>query len=589
MDILIRNGLIIDGTGAVPYRADLGIENGKIAYIGSHTVEATQVIDAAGQYVSPGFIDMHSHSDYTLPVYPDAESAIGQGITTMVGGNCGMSPSPCQNLYIPFCIEEKAMAGVLPEPIGGVNPGFMQMTPPELLRPHYKEAFGSDLDWHSFAEYTAHLQRSGIATNLISMVGHGAIRAQVMGGDIHRTATPDEISRMVQLCDACMQQGAAGISFGLDYDPGSYASDEELEAIASCVARNRKILTTHYQIRPTRRGVTAEHSPVDGIVEMLELAKRTGVHLHLSHLSASFSIKPYDRELERRSVLRVLEIIDAYRADGAHVTYDVLPSYTGGDFFYPNIAQRFLPYVLQAGGMKQFSQALNTGNYKWLLIDDICAGRHPSSSVMTYLNPVAMPRWGEGAVITRCARGGYEGKTIGTLCRESGKNYVEVLLDILSCDPYACYNMWAGVPAGVDTDVFLAAPDMAVGTDTSAVNYTLLGTFNDDRPQNRRSTGTYCCFIKYLASGRQPAEELIRHLTSVPAQILNLRDRGTIAEGKAADLVLFDPKKLCPNEDFVESAQRPDGISCVLVNGRTAFTGGEHTHIRSGKVITVGG
>lgn len=587
MDILIQNGLVIDGTGAAPFRANVGIENGKITYIGPGTVKASQIIDVSGQYVAPGFIDMHSHSDYTLPVYPDAESAIGQGITTMVGGNCGMSPSPCQNLYLPFCLEEKAMAGVLPEPMGGVNPGFMQMVQPALLRPHYQQVFGSDLDWNSFAQYVAHLRHSGIAANLITMVGHGAIRVQVMGTSIHRAATSAEIEQMVCLCDACMREGAAGISFGLDYDPGSYASDEELDAIAACVARNGKILTTHYQLRPTRRGVTAEHSPVDGILEMLELAKRTGVHLHLSHLTASFTIKPYDRELERRSVLRVLEIIDSYRADGVQVTYDTIPSYTGGDFFYPNIAQRFLPYVLQAGGMKRFSQALNTGNYKQMLIDDICAGKHASSSVMTYLNPVTMPSWGDGAVITRCAKHDYEGKSIGALCRASGKNYVEVLLDILACDPYACYNMWAASTPGVDTEVFLSAPDMAIGLDLSAVDYTLRGIFDDDRPQNKRSTGTYCGLIKYLSSGRQPMEELVRHLTSVPAQILHLQDRGIIAQGKVADVVVFDPTNLRANENYIEPAQRPEGISYVLVGGKIALRCGEHTHIRTGEVITM--
>lgn len=585
MDILIQNGLVIDGTGKEPFPANIGVKEGKIEYIGSDTYAASRVIDVSGQYVAPGFIDMHSHSDYTLPVYPDAESALGQGVTTMVAGNCGMSPSPCPNFYIPFCFEEAAMARVLPEPIGGINPGFMQMCHPSLLRPHYQSLFGTDLDWTSFSEYAAHLRRAGIAPNLIAMVGHGTIRCQAMGADIHRAATPAEIEEMVRLCDSSMQEGAAGVSFGLDYDPGGYADDAELEAIASCVARHGKILATHYQLRPVRRGVTTEHSTVDGILEMLRLAKRTGVHLHLSHLTASFTIKPYDRELERLSVLRVLEIIESYRADGVYVTYDTIPSYTGGDFFYPNIAQRFLPYVLQAGGMERFSQALRTGNYKEMLIDDICAGKHASSSVMTYLNPVTMPNWGAGAVITRCADRSLEGKTIGELCRTSGKNHVRLLLDILSQDPYACYNMWGGQVPGVDTEVFLSTPDMAIGMDVSSVDYTLRGSFDDDRPQNKRSTGTYCCFIKYLSSGRQPIEDLVRHLTSVPADILHLADRGRIAQGNVADITVFDAQRLRANEDFLEPAQRPAGISYVLVDGKLAMEQGVHTHIRSGSVI----
>lgn len=585
-DTLLLDANVIDGSGAAPFKANIGITGGEISYIGGELPQAGQIIDAAGRYVSPGFIDMHSHSDYTLPVYPDAGSAIAQGITTMAAGNCGMSPSPCGRLYLPFCYEERALAAVLPEPIGGVNPGFMQTVPPELLRESFRRYYGFDLDWHSFAEYAVHLRACGIAPNLTAMAGHGAIRLQVMGTDIRRAATETEVQEIAALCAQSMDEGAAGISFGLDYEPGGWADGAELEAVARCVASRGKTLAAHYQLRASRRGaVSPGHTPVDGIMEMLDLAERTGVHLHLSHLSVSYDIKPYDLELAKCGVRRVLDIIDEYRSRGVIITCDALPDYTGGDYFYPNIAQRFLPYVLQAGGMEAFSRALNTGNYKDLIAADIRAGRHASSSVMTRLDPVAAPHWGEGAVITRCSDKKYAGKTVGELCRETGRNYVSLLLDILSSDPYACYNMWSARGVGADTEVILTETDIPLGLDVSSVDYVQRTWFNDGRPENRRSTGTYCGFVKYLTSGIAPIESLVHRITGAAADVLGLENRGHIKKGAAADLVVFDAGRLCPNEDFVEPARRPSGIDCVFVNGVPVVLEGEFTGARPGMVL----
>lgn len=586
LDFLIKNAQIIDGTGKAPFIGNVGICKGEIAYIGADNKAAHRVIDATGKCVAPGFIDMHSHSDYTLPVYPNAESAIGQGITTMVAGNCGMSPSPCERYYTPFCIEETAMAEVLPEPIGGVNPGFMQIVPPELLQEAYKKKLGSELAWRSFGEYTNHLNNIGIAPNLIAMAGHGQIRLQVLGYENNRASTPDEIAEIVALCNKCMDEGAAGISFGLDYAPGWFADEAEMEAVARCVASRGKILAAHYQLRQQRRGKISDHTPLDGMIEMLELAKKTGVHVHLSHLCGSFPPESNSESALRDAQRRTIEMIAGYREQGVTVTYDSLCYYTGGDFFYPNIAHSFLPYVINAGGMERFSAALKIGNYKQLIHDDIWAGMHPSSSVMTRLIPMESPLWGSGVQITRCSNKNVEGKTLDSLCAETGKDYVAVLLDILRDDPYACYNIAATeayqevVPEG-----YLTTPDMCIGLDVSAVDYGKLPEFKNDRPNNRRSTGTYCGFIKYLTSGREPIEQLVRHLTSVPAMALGLTDRGILEEGAKADIVVFEPAGLRTNENFIDPCQRPEGIEYVFVNGVAALDGAKQTHARSGKVI----
>jgi N-acyl-D-amino-acid deacylase len=349
-DLIIKNALLVDGSGNKPYIADIAIHNGLIARIGKIDDGAERIIDASGKIAAPGFIDMHSHSDATLPAWPDAESSLGQGITTIFTGHCGLSPMPAGRYYGYSCFEDAAMAKVLPTPIGGPNPGYPQLVEPALLRPHYKKAYGADLDWSDVDSYYQHLEKSGIAPNIRSIAGHGQIRFQVLGIDNRRPSTEAELGQILDEVDAAMQAGAAGISFGLDYDPGWYAAREELVAVARRVAELGGILTTHYQLRPNHRGKKADHSPVDGMLEVLDIAEETGVHLHLSHLSGGYTVQPADPGMERFSAQRVLEIVDEYRVRDVQVTYDTICYYSGGDFFYPFLANRFLPYVKLAGG-----------------------------------------------------------------------------------------------------------------------------------------------------------------------------------------------------------------------------------------------
>lgn len=589
MDVLIKNGLIVDGSGTAPYAADIAVEDGAISAVSENLhCEAGRVIDASGKLVTPGFIDMHSHSDGTLPVYPDCESALGQGVTTLFCGHCGLSPVPATKYYAYSAFEEAAFKRVIPYPIGGHNPGYPQILPTQVLRPHYKEVFGSDLDWTDLPSYYAHLEKSGIGPNMLSVVGHGQIRMQVLGYFTDRPSTPEETEEIARICGEVMDEGAAGISFGLDYAPGWWASDEELEIVAREVAKRGKILATHYQLRPTRRGVTSRHSQIDGMVEMLDLAERTGVHLHLSHLSCAFDIYPPDEKLIRAGANRALEIIDEYRSRGVHVTYDTIGYYSGGDFYYPQLANRFLPFVMQAGGMKKFSEALSIGNYKARVSAAIKAGKHPSESVMTVLNPIQQPNWGKDMPIIRCSDKRYEGKTIGELCDELNCDYVDLLLDILEADPYACYYMWGNRTVQVDWQEFFKCDDMCISLDVHSRNYDYEPeSIMPDIPKNYGSTGMYCGYIKYLNMHKDsvPVEKLIRQLTSNGADALGLADRGRLIAGSAADIVVMDYNNLHSNEDFINPRQKPSGIDYVLVNGRFAVDKGEQTHIRSGQII----
>lgn len=583
LEYLFIGGLVVDGTGNEAYWSNVGIRGGKIVYIGNEEPFAEERVNIEGKCIAPGFIDFHSHGDFTIPVYRQAESAIGQGITTIVGGNCGMSPSPCPAFYSQFPFEERAVSRVMPPPFGGINPGFVQVVPTSLIRPAYEAEFGERLDWSSFGEYAEHMRR-GTGVNMICLVGHGQIRLQVLGPDSQRASDPFEIDEIVDMCRQAMDEGAAGISFGLDYEPGCYADKKELIAVAESVAEKNKIITAHYQMRQFRRGKKCiGHTPVDGIREMLDLALETGVHMHLSHLNQIFSSEGDEQKID---AMRLIDEIHEYRTRGAEISYDTLASYTGGDFYYPNLAHRFQPYLIQAGGISAFSRALKIGNYRDQLASDIRKGRDPSTSPLTRIDIANDPDWGKSFLITKTMDESAVGKTVGELCKEKGRDVIDVMLDLLSEDPYTCYSTWVDGEISPESEVYLNTVDMALGLDVSPVNYNSAAPYpKGDYTVNRKSTATYCGYIKYLTSDVSSLEEKVKHLTKNPAEILGIKDRGTISPGKAADLVVFDKTKLNPCEDFVFPEKQPEGILHVMVNGEFALKDGHLMNRLNGKFI----
>lgn len=587
-DMIIRGGTIIDGTGEGPYQADIGIRDGVIVSVDNIKERAEKEIDASGKIVTPGFLDMHSHCDFTIPFNPDLESALGQGITTLFAGHCGMSSVPIHKAYTYSSFEDRAFDKVCITPLGGPNPGYNLTVETDVLRPAYKETLGADLDWVDQSGFYRHLEESGIAANFLNVVGHGQIRYQVLGGDNRRYSTPKEQEEIVRICGEMMDQGAAGISFGLDYDPGWWASDEELLAVAQCVADRGKILTTHYQLRGTRRGVTKRHSPVEGMIEVLEIARKTGVHLHLSHLTGTFDIYPEDDELLRAAAKRQLAIIQEYRAQGVKVTYDTICYYSGGDFWIPHLANRFLPYVKAAGGMKAFSERLKVGNYRDILEFELRNGHHASSSVLSAFNLEAFPQWGDDMNILSHTNPAYIGKTLGELSKEMGKDKIAVMLDLLEEDPYTAYNRWGKEIVSPVDKVFMQAEDMSISTDTMARNYDFYHGIGEDLPENLGSTGMFCGYVKFLEMKREeqePLEKTIQKMTANGADMLGLTDRGRIKEGMRADIVVMDYENLRTNEDFLKVHVAPSGIDYVLVNGKIAVDHNVHTHVRSGEIL----
>ncbi|MGI6086330.1 MAG: N-acyl-D-amino-acid deacylase family protein [Kiritimatiellia bacterium] len=326
LDWKIINGTIIDGDGHPPRRADIGIANDRITAI-SETIDApaTRTFDADGQYVCPGFIDAHSHSDAFILIEPTAPSKIYQGVTTEITGNCGGSAAPIKQWEY-------------------LSPDWSAMTYP-LGR------------WQTFAEYLNRLEQSRLAVNIVPLVGHGKLRQWVIG-NAPRPATPAEIQEMCALLRECLQAGAAGMSTGLVYAPGRFAENDEVEALAQTLAAHDAIYTTHMRSE-------GEHL-LESLDENIALARRTGVRMQISHLKTSG--KKYWHLLDA-----ALDKLRAARAEGLEIAADRYPyiaSHTDLDII--------LPAWAVGGGREAIMQRLQTPSERQRILDELHAER-PSS------------------------------------------------------------------------------------------------------------------------------------------------------------------------------------------------------------------
>ena len=244
---LIRGGTVVDGTGSPPFQADVCIRDGVIDAVGPDlsAPEGAQVMDAAGKLITPGFINMHSHSDCSAAMYPNMESTLGQGITTEFAGHCGLGVAPVQHSWLYMFPEKKAFTKVMPEPPGGINPYNAYLVPTQRLREPFAQTYGQELDWTTYGQFLEHLRRVGLGANLAVVAGQAQIRLQAMGTDYHRDATETEIAAMEGALSEAMDGGALGLSLGLDYEPGLFAGRDEA---GGCPGRHRHC--SHPQPQP---------------------------------------------------------------------------------------------------------------------------------------------------------------------------------------------------------------------------------------------------------------------------------------------------------------------------------------------------
>ncbi|HEV2782608.1 MAG TPA: D-aminoacylase [Actinophytocola sp.] len=522
MDIVVRGALVVDGTGSPGRRADVGIQNGRIAAVGAGP-SGNRVIDAEGLVLAPGFIDMHSHSDIQVLANPDHLAKISQGVTLEVLGQDGLSYAP---------VDDRTLDGLRAQLVGWNDdpPGF-------------------DWSWRGVGEYLDRLDR-GIAVNAAYLLPQGTIRMLVVGYESRRP-TGSELDAMRELVATGMAEGAMGMSSGLTYTPGMYADTDELVALCEVVGR----LGGYYSPHHRSYGAGA----LEAYAEMVDVSRRSGCPLHLAHATMNFPVNA-GRAGE------LLALLDEAIADGCDVSLDTYPYLPGATYL-----SALLPsWAAEGGPDATLARLSDPDTRERIRIDleevgsDGCMGV-PVDWAWIEINGVRRP---ENAQLV--------GHSVAESARRAGRPPTEFFFDTLIAERLgtSCL-MHVGHEDNVRT--IMRHPVHTGGSD---------GLLVGERPHPRawgtfpRYLGHYVRELGVLG-----LEECVSHLTGRAARRLRLTDRGLIREGYAADLVLFDPDTVADTATFDNPRQPATGIPYVLVNGVPVIDDGRPTGALPGHSI----
>lgn len=497
--MLLKGGVIIDGTGAPAFRGDVVIQNGQIASVGDPNGASaagldSDTIDCSGYVVAPGFIDVHSHSD--LQVLENRTEKLLQGVTSEVVGNCGFSPYPM--------------------------PGK-----PEVLREFANGILcGNDSwGWNSAGDYLASAAESHTA-NVASLVGHGSLRIKV-AGNTSRELTGRELDTMAALLDEALEEGAAGLSSGLMYAPGSGASVEELTALGRVVARRDKVYATH--MRSYSAGL------VDAVEEQLAIAEGSGCRLQISHLQAAGEAY---WPLQQRAVAAIEKAAER----GTDVAFDFYPWLAGS-----TVLTQVLPQDALDGGIPQLLTRLRDPNQR--------------ESIRKRIKPSA--RW-TGVVITSTATNSdaLVGRTVQEIAEARGSDPESTVMDIL-LEQECNVNIVEHSQSIDNLHQLLTHPLGIVITD---------GVYTRGR-SHPRLYGTFPMLLGEFVRERKwlGLEDAIHKVTSKPASRFHLDNRGRIAQGCVADITVFDPAAVRTDATYEMPNVAPCGIHAVLRGGQVVI------------------
>ncbi len=526
-DILIRGGEILDGTGGEAVAADVAIRDGRVVAIAPGlTAAARRVIDARGSIVAPGFIDIKTHSDFTLPWAPRAESKVHQGVTTEVLGHCGFSLAPVS----------RGRAPMLREYLSDFAPWI-------------------EVRETGMADYMDHFPPT--AVNTIMQVGHNTLRLMTAGMD-NRPPTDNEMAEMRRLLAEGLAAGALGLSSGLFTAPGSFAGPSELLDLLETVRRHGGTYATH---------VRNEASEVfEAVREAIAAGERSGVHVQVVHIKLS-GIDNWGH------AGRLLEEIDAARRRGVGIDCDVYP-YTSA----ANPLRNLLPSWVQEGGIPAMLRRLGEPSIRAVLAREIEARGLSSFG--------RIPSWDAVGIVTSRTRSRDAGRSVAELARESGAREIDLIYDLLRADGGATYMMVSSIDEA-DVRSLLASPAVLVGSDGRAVAPDSVAGQGRPHP---RFYGTFPRVLGLYARelGLLSLREAVRKMTGRPAEVLGLRDRGLLREGYAADVAVFDPAVAIDRATYEAPHQYPRGISTVIVNGEIVIDAGQHTGALPGRVLRRG-
>jgi N-acyl-D-amino-acid deacylase len=518
---VLRGALVYDGTGAPGVDADIAIGGGRIVAIGARlVVSGATEVDLRGLALSPGFVDIHSHTDLSLLVNPNAESKLRQGVTTEVTGQDG----------------------------GSIGPWTDEQY--ERTRNQYRESYGVDVPFRDLAGFFDWLDTAGAALNVASMVGQGTIRGFVVGDD-DRPATGDEIRRMEAEVRRALAAGACGMSSGLEYTPGAFASTAELVRLAAVLAGTGLPYASHMRNEDDRLFAAVE--------EAIHVGRVAGVPVEISHLKAQGGRNWW-------KAATALAMIDQARAAGVDVAFDVYPyiAYSTG------LANLF-PVTARDGGTDAFIARLRDPE------------RLAELEVMVRDKIAQLGSWDSVQVTSTGSDslGWARGRRLGELAAERGEDPFALLVRLIVDDENRAGMVGFGM-SEENVEMQLAHPLAAVCSDGGA--WAPYGPLSEGVP-HPRTYGTFPRVLGHYVRERKvmPLETAIHKMTALPARRVGLPDRGVIAIGAPADLVAFDPDTVIDQATFEQPHQYPLGIPHVWVNGVPVLVDGEHTGARPGR------
>jgi N-acyl-D-amino-acid deacylase len=533
-DLLIRNGRVLDGTGNPWFPADIAVQNGRIVAVGALPgAQAARVIDATGKYVTPGFIDIHSHADDGSsprdgfrdpdPVRRSAPNLVSQGITTVVVNQDGRSPWPV-------------------------------------------------------AEQRAHLEKNGIGPNAMLLVGHGTVRRRVMGEDVRRPARPDEITKMRALVKQALQEGAAGLSAGLEYDPGRWSTTDEVVELARELPAFDGIYISHERSEgsdplwyvPSQDGPVAP-TLLDAVRETIEIGEKTGARVVASHLKAK-------GEHYWGSSATAVQLIQRARDRGVDVWADQYP--------YPTSGTDGSTVLIPAWATRPPGAASNQPAPDRAAVLKRVLGDPPTAKQVRSDIAHEIRRRGGADNITvyEFTDKSLYGKSLAEIARAWKLDAVETAIKI-QMEGLTTRNGGARMRgfsmAEFDMELIARQPWVATSTDAG------IALPSDGPSTHARFYGSFTRKIRHYALDRGviTLENAIRVATSLPARIMRLADRGQVREGFAADLVVFDLATIRDKATFFEPHQHSEGIDYVFVNGVAVVDAGRLTQALAGKLL----
>jgi N-acyl-D-amino-acid deacylase len=526
-DIVIRGGQVIDGSGAPARRADVAVAGGRISSIaGRHAGGARREIDAAGHVVAPGFIDIHTHSDFTLPLNPRAESKIRQGVTTEVLGNCGFSAAPAL-------------------------PGRV-----ETLRDY----LGASAPWLEFRETTFadYLDTfPAVSVNTVMQAGHNTLRLMAMGMEDRAPRAP-ELALMQRLLADALDAGALGLSSGLFTAPGIYAKPEEMTALGEVLKSRGGAYSSHVRDE-------ANHV-FDAVREAIAVGETCGIHVQIAHLKLSGTDN-------WGGAAKLLAEIEAAKSRGVQVDCDQYP-YTAGS----NPLRNLLPPWVQEGGMEAMLGRLGEAAVRSRIRADLAA--HGLN------NFGRIPSWAAVRIAISPHQQEFAGRTIDDIARSRGIDPLDAACDYLIADRGHTRIVVTSM-AEEDVQEIVRSRNVLVGSDgTSLAPY---GTTGQGKP-HPRFYGTFPRVLgRYVRDlGLLSLPDGVYKMTGGSAAALGLADRGLLKEGYRADITVFDPQTIADRATYEDPHQYAAGIQTVIVNGTVVIDAGEHTGALPGRVLRRG-